>query len=316
VKLLLMYEPSAAHRADLEQAAPGACFRVAPSEEQAAELIRDADAVLGNRYFLQSLPHARHLRWMQSNSMGVDRLFGAGAALRNVTVTCARGLYANEIAEHGIALLLALLRGLHHARDAQHAGVWRREPLRRLGGSRVLLMGWGSVGHAIARRLHAFGARVDVVRRTHAGPPAENEWGQLVHGPEQWRDRLPITDAVIMTLPITTATANIIGEQEIAALPEHAVLVNVGRGGTVDEEALVRALVNDRLAGAALDVLEREPPDAGDAVWSLPNLLLTPHVARSPERPPFRWEPLFVENVRRFAHGEPLLNVVDPAVGY
>jgi phosphoglycerate dehydrogenase-like enzyme len=311
-----MYEPSPEHRAELERAAPSACLRVATDEATACNLIANADAVLGNQYFLQSLPRAQKLRWMQSNSMGVDLLLSSGAMLQNVTVTCARGIYADEIAEHGLALLLALLRELHHARDAQHTRRWERRALKRVADSRVLLMGWGSVGQATALRLRALGARVDVLRRLHHGEPAENEWGVTVHGPGDWREVLSVADAVIVTLPLTSSTRNIVGEEELAALPPHAVLVNIGRGGTVDESALLRALGSGRLAGAALDVLAREPPEATDLLWSEPNLLLTPHVARSLERPPYRWEPLFVENLRRFACGEPLLNVVDSDAGY
>jgi phosphoglycerate dehydrogenase-like enzyme len=316
VNVLLMYEPSDDHRAQLERAAPGAELLIADDEGSARRLIAGADAVLGNRYFLQSLPRARHLRWMQSNSMGVDLLLAGNPRLREITLTCARGLYADEVAEHAVALVMALLRGLHYARDNQHARRWQRMSLRTIAGSRVLVIGWGSVGRAVGQRLRVLGAHVQGVRRAGSGAPAEDAEGFIVHNPQTWRASLPETDVVVLALPLTGETRALISAAELAALPGHALLVNVGRGATVDETALLRALEQERLAGAALDVLEEEPPPAAHALWSERRLLLTPHVARSLEVPPYRWESLFVENLRRFALGEPLLNVVDAQAGY
>jgi phosphoglycerate dehydrogenase-like enzyme len=314
MNVLLMYQPSNEHRQALESAAPGAELRIATDETSAARMISDADAVLGNRYFLQSLPHAQRLRWMQSNSMGLDRILEAGISLNGATVTCARGLYAAEIAEHATALLLALVRGLHHARDMQNQRQWTRTSLRTVRGSRVLVLGWGTVGQATAHLLTAMGAQVQAVRRTLMQPTTLK--GVTIHGPATWRALLPETDAVIMALPATKETRGLISAAELAALPSHAVIVNVGRASAIDESALLTALHSNRLAGAALDVFEPEPLPIESGLWAEPKLLITPHVARSLEQAPYRWEPLFVENLRRFARGEPLLNVVDQQAGY
>ena len=311
-----MYRPSPAHRAALEAAAPGAELCVAASQEDAARHIADADAVLGNRYFVQSLPRARRLRWMQSNSMGMDLVLSAGELLDGVAVTSVRGVYDDEVAEHALALALALLRGLHHLRDDQRQGRWARRPLARLSECRALVLGWGGVGVEIARRLAALGARVEGVRRSHRGAPAPDGTGFTVCGPHDWRGRLPETDLLVLALPLTPGTRRLVGEAELGALPPRAHLVNVGRGGTLDQDALLRALAAGRLAGAALDVLEEEPPPPAFAGWNEPRLILTPHVARSMETPPHRWEPLFEENLRRFAAGEPLANVVCREAGY
>lgn len=316
MNVLLMYEPSAAHWAALKEAASDANLCVARDLPSAARLIVDADAVLGNRYFLQSLPYARRLRWMQSGSMGTDRILAGGDALANLIITCARGVYDDEIAEHAVALVLALARGIHYARDQQRQQRWGRRPLRTLIGSRALVLGWGGVGRGIARRLAALGVQVGAVRRGHLGPPAPDETGVLVHGPATWRHALSTIDLLIMALPLTRESNHLVGRDELAALPPHAFVVNVGRGGTLDDDALLAMLQTERLAGAGLDVLECEPPPANHPIWFEPKVLLTPHEARSLESPPFRWEPLFVENLRRFASGEPLLNVVDRALGY
>ncbi len=317
MNVLLMYPPSASHQAALLAAAPGAALVIAASETDAARLIRDADVVMGNRYFLQSFPHARRLRWMQSNSMGVDHILaGAGPSLRRIVLTCARGVYDDDVADHAVALVLALVRGIPEARDGQREQRWSRRPLRRLAGLRALVLGWGGVGRGIARRLAALGFQVEGVRRRTAAAPAPDETSFVIHGPETWRAALARMDVLVLALPLTAQTRRIVGAGELAALPAGALVVNVGRGGTLDESALLEALRQGRLGGAALDVLEQEPPPPGHPLWTEPRLLLTPHLGRSPETAPFRWEPLFVENLRRYAAGEPLLNVVDQEAGY
>jgi len=301
----------------LRAAAPNATFVVARSEQMAARLVADAEVFLGNRYFLQSLPFAQRLRWMQSNSVGVDLILaGAGERLQGVILTCARGVYDDEMAEHALALLLGLTRGLHLARDAQRERRWDRWSLLRLTGRSALILGWGGVGQGIAQRLGAFGVQVRGVRRTHIGPPARDATGHLIHGPHTWRDALSQTDILIVAPPLTPMTRNMVSSAELAALPPEAILVNVGRGGTVDEAALFAALRSGWLYGAGLDVVVREPMADDHPGWDEPRLLLTPHVARSLEEPPFRWEPLFVENLRRYVYNLSLLNVVDQEVGY
>ncbi len=129
-----MYRPSAEHEQALRRAAPAVQLESAADESSAAELIQEAHAVLGNRFFLQSLPHARRLRWMQSNSAGVDLILSAGPALDGIVITCARGVYDDEVADHAAALVLGLVRRLHHARDAQRERRWERLRLETLRG--------------------------------------------------------------------------------------------------------------------------------------------------------------------------------------
>jgi phosphoglycerate dehydrogenase-like enzyme len=315
VNVLLMYRPNPEHEDALRRVAPAARFETAADERSAADLIGHADVVLGNRYFLQSLPHARRLRWMQSNSTGVDLILTAGPALDGIVLTCARGVYDDEVADHAVALVLGLARGLHRARDSQLLRRWERQRLETLRGRRALVIGWGGIGRGIARRLRGFGVEVEGVRRRITEPQAGPD-GFVVHPPDAWRARLPETDILILALPLTHETRRIVGRAELAALPPGAFFVNVGRAETVDEDALMETLAEERLAGGAVDVLHEEPPRPEHPVWSEARLMITPHVGRSPEEPPFRWEPLFVENLRRFVAEEPLLNVVDIRAGY
>ena len=315
LNVLLMYRPDSEHEEALRKAAPAAQFETAADERNAADLIREADAVLGNRYFLQALPYARRLRWMQSNSTGVDLILRAGSALDGIVLTCARGVYDDEVADHAVALALALARGLHQARDAQRERRWERLQLGTLRGRRALVVGWGGIGRGIAHRLRSFGVEVEGARR-RIDESAKDPEGFVVHPPDAWRARLPETQILVLALPLTSETRGIVGRAELAALAADAVFVNVGRAETVDQDALLAALAQGPLAGAALDVLAEEPPQPDDPIWSERRLVITPHVARSPEEPPFLWEPLFVENLRRFAAGEELLNVVDVGAGY
>jgi phosphoglycerate dehydrogenase-like enzyme len=292
MKILLMYEPRAEHLARLRAAAPDAVFAVAHDEDEARARIADADAVLGNRWFYQSVDAAARLRWMQSNSMGVDLVLER-AGHRDFVLTCARGVYDAEVAEHALALALALVRGLHTFRDAQHRAEWHRTPLRDLGSMDALILGWGGVGQTIAKLLEPFGTRVSIGRSD--GAYAFD------------------ADLLFLALPLTPRTRRLVGADQLGALRPGAFVVNVGRGETLDTDALLAAR---HLGGAALDVFESEPLPPEHPLWSREDIVVTPHVARSMEEPPYRWEPLFEENVRRFAAGEPLLHVVDREKGY
>jgi len=314
MKVLLMYAPGDAHRAALEDAAPGVDLRVAENQAEAQTLITEADAVLGNRWFLQSLPHARRLRWMQSNSMGLDLILTAGDRLAGVTLTSARGVYDDEVADHALALLLALARGVPQARDAQRRCAWERRVLAPLAGQRALLLGWGGIARALAVRLLACRMEVHAVRRR--ADPGPQPAGQVTIWGAAWREALAESRWVVAALPLTPLTRHFLGDEEIRRLPAGAAVVNVGRGGTVDDAALLAGLREGRLSGVGLDVFETEPLPPENPLWGEPDALVTPHVGRAELAPPYRWEPLFVENLRRFAAGEPLLNVVDPDAGY
>jgi phosphoglycerate dehydrogenase-like enzyme len=311
MKIVLNYAPSEDHLQALRAAAPQATFSVATGEESARSLIRDADAMLGNRYFLQSIDAAERLQWFQSNSVGMDLVLQAGKRLGNVTVTNARGVYSDEMAEHAVALVFALFRRLHELRDEQSRRVWSPRKLTTIAGATFLILGWGSVGAAIGKRLQALGGIVRGASRTRTLSLSPD--GEEVLSPEpEWRALLPAVDCLVIALPLTRETRGIVGPEELARLRPSASLVNVGRGKNLDQAALLDALATSRLGGAAVDVLDEEPPDAESPVWRAPSLIITPHVARSREESaPYKWEPLFVENVRRFAAGIPLLNVVD-----
>lgn len=252
------------------------------------------------------------LRWVQSLAAGPDAVVRAGFA-PGVAITSGRGLHDGPVAEHTLALTLAALRRLHLMRDAQAQRRWPGElgggeqashpgPIT-LSGARVLVWGFGSIALRLAPLLTALGAQVQGVARSSG-----ERGGYPVLAESQLAEALPQTDVLIMVLPSLSGTQGALNAERLALLPPHAWLVNVGRGATVDEAALVSALQEGRLAGAALDVFATEPLPADSPLWSLPNVLVSPHAAGGRPQEAGR---LIAENLRRLLAGETLRNLVE-----
>lgn len=289
-------------------------------DTQARDLIPEADIAFAASITPDQLRAARRLQWVHCPAAGVGHMLYPEMVQSAITITNGRGTSADTIAEHVLAVVLALFRRLPtaHARQARH--IWAQDEIasppgnRTIAGSRVLIVGLGSIGSAAAVRMHALGATVIGIRRQPDAAPVPGL--ESVHPPGALHQLLPDADVVVLAAPQTLRTKGLIGEAELARMKRNAMLVNVSRGSLIDEDALVRALRSDALAGAALDVFRDEPLAADHPMWDVPNLLITPHVSG------FRhdhWDAavaLFVENRRRYAAGEPLLNVVDMKAGY
>lgn len=280
--------------------------------------LRDADALVvwGNPAdrLAEAARDLPELRWVQSLAAGPDSVLAAGFDPA-VVVTSGRGLHDGPVAEHTLALLLALARRLPDAVRAQQRREWSTEigglqPIpgadgagfRSLSGARVLIWGFGSIAARLAPALTLLGAQVVGIAST-AGQRA----GYPVVTIDEARDLLPRTDVLIDILPATAATRRIVDDGILRRLPAHAVFVNVGRGSTVDEGALMHALQEGRLAGAAVDVTATEPLPPDSPLWDLPNLLITPHAAGGR---PVGADTLLVDNIGAFHTGEPLRNTV------
>lgn len=256
------------------------------------------------------------LRWVQALSAGVNGVVEAFP--ERVLITSGRGLHDATVAEHALALSLAAARRLHLLRDAQKEGRWADElggiqyeeenSFRTLHRARVLVWGFGSMAQHLAPLLEALGAEVAGIARS-----AGERSGFTVHAQEDIVQLLPTTDLLLMMLPSTPETRKILGADKFVALPPHAWLVNVGRGDTVDEAALIAALDKGELAGAALDVFEEEPLPEDSPLWSLENVIITPHAAGG--RPRGAKE-LLERNLKLFLAGEELENLVDRERGY
>jgi phosphoglycerate dehydrogenase-like enzyme len=223
--------------------------------------------------------------------------------------TCGKGVYAEPVAEHVLALLLGLLRGIgHYARQ----DAWSGPVGRNLLGARVTILGGGEITSSLVRLLRPFGCQLTVVRR-HPSPI--DGVGEVI-GTDQLHDVLPRTDALVLALALTPETERIVDAAAIDALPDHAVIVNVARGAHVDTDALVEALRAGRLGGAGLDVTDPEPLPDDHPLWSLPTAVITPHVGNTPEMGAKLLATRITDNVARYRRGEPLLGPVDAELGY
>jgi len=261
------------------------------------------------------------LRWVQSPAVGVGSLMFPELLASDVVITSARGIRARSIAEHVLGVTIALARRLPVAIRAQRDHRWAQDELegpdvdvRTLHGQRMGIVGLGSIGRALVEIAAPFGFRITGIRRRAEGPPPSGV--EAVWPPDRLDDLLASSDVVVIAAPHTPDTKRLIGRREIDVVKRGALLVNVARGKLIDDEAVIDALRDGRLGGAALDVFTKEPLDPSSAYWDLPNVIVTPHVSGALRD---YWTPLvalFSDNLRRFERGEPLVNVVDKAAGY
>jgi phosphoglycerate dehydrogenase-like enzyme len=302
----------------LRRELPEHTFVKVASDEEAVAAIGDAEVVFGARVRPEQLAAARQLRWIHSPAAGVGNMLFPAMVDAPIELTNSRGLASVPIAEHVIAMTLALLRDLPLAWRRQAERVWAQNefhagpPLRTLKGLRVLVVGLGSIGGEVARLAGAFGATVAAIRR-RAGVAAPHV--DAVRPPECLHDELRLADVVVVAAPDTTATRHLIGGRELAMLKDGAVLVNVSRGKLVDESALATELARGRIR-AGLDVFEHEPLAAESPLWASPATLITPHVSGHFDGYWAAAAALFADNLRRFTAGAPLLNPVDKKAGY
>ena len=243
----------------------------------------------------------------------MEGLLTPGFAAGPVTLTNAQGIYATPIAEHVIALMLCFSRGLNYLIRNQEAREWRHSRVVELSGSTLGIIGIGGIGNEVARRAKGLGMRVVATRRR---PDRPSEFADEVRGSEALPWLLRESDYVALCAALTADTRHLIGAPELAMMKPGAYLINIGRGGLVDEAALVTVLREGRLAGAGLDVCSQEPLPGDSPLWDLPSVVITPHLAGSSPHSHGRLMDLFCENLRRYLGGEELLNVVDKAAGY
>ena len=257
--------------------------------------------------------HARDLRWIQSASAGVDALLFPELVASHVVVTNARGVFDDAIAEYVVGVILVFAKGMVGVLEAQRRREWRHRETERLEHKRVLVAGTGPIGRAIARSCAALGMQVRGVGRTSR--PRDDEFGR-VFAAEDLAEAAGWADYVVNALPATAETRHVFGTEVFAAMSPGARFVNVGRGSTVDEAALVRALEQGQVGGAALDVFEEEPLPADSPLWAMPNVVVSPHLAGDFAGWRESAVELFVGNLERYLTGKPLRNVVDKERGY
>ncbi|MDY6817061.1 MAG: D-2-hydroxyacid dehydrogenase [Halobacteriales archaeon] len=269
--------------------------------EDAIERIATADIVIEHGYGRELFEHGTHLQWIQSLSAGYDRYDLDFLETQNITLTTVSGVHANPIAEHVIGSLLAFEHGLDRAMRQQQRGEWQRWTPRELAGKTMGIIGVGAIGGRIAELASAHDLTVIGTKRdptTGADPVDE------IYGPEETHTVLGRADYVVIACPLTDATRGLIDREAFASMSRDAVFVNIARGEITDQAALVEMLQRGQIRGAVLDVFEEEPLPSESPLWSLSNVLLTPHLAGGSPRYVDRVADIFAANYRHYIDGE------------
>jgi phosphoglycerate dehydrogenase-like enzyme len=301
--------------AQLQAAAPAGVTIAAATPQTLAGEIADADGIIGS-VNAQLFRTAKKLRWIQTHSAGVDGLRYPELISSNVTLTNAKIVMGPNIADHAFALLLTMTRGMNRATANKPAEEWRRGDygnLIELSGKTAVIVGVGGIGMQIAQRAKGFGMRVLGV------DPKDIPYSPVVDSvvkPDRLDEVMPQADVVFVAAPLTQESRGMIGPRQFELMKKGAYFIAVSRGGLYQTPALVKALDSGHLGGAGLDVTDPEPLPKGHALWKFENVVITPHVAGQSDLMPKRRIELFKENIRRFAEGKPMLNVVDKQKGY
>lgn len=306
------------YRRQIDAAAEAAGFMVHYYDTQAALTphIGDYEVLFGHPV-PALLRQASQLKWLCSDYAGVEKYLDDAVWPRpDCLLSNASGAYGPTISEHILMVLLMLLRRMPEYQADLCQRQWTfHTPIRSIIGSHVVMLGTGDIGSHTARRLKALGASVTGVCRS--GRSKEPAFDRVV--PIQELDSvLPSADALVMALPSTPETEGVLSRERIALLPERAYVVNVDRGSAIDQNALVEALMQRKLAGAALDVMAPEPLPADDPLWDCPNTIITPHVSGNMSLG-LTCDidvDMFCADLARYAAGEPLANLVDRIRGY
>ena len=297
----------------------GIHMTIVSNDQELEEILPTLDILACNdvprEVFARTQPS--RLKWIHVLAAGVEKVLVPEVAASSVTVTNSAGTMAAEVAEHALALILALTRRIDIAVCAQVDQHWARireeHPPISLAALTVGIVGYGHIGREIARRIKPFGTRIIGLCRSAAPPDL---WADRIVGTDGFRELIAESDVSVIALPQTRATKHLFGKDEFRAMKRSSYLVNVARGAIVDETALENALRNGEIAGAASDVFATEPLAPNSRLWKVPGLLITPHVGGASQHVWFKIIDLFFHNLGRFRQGETLGNIVDKETGY
>lgn len=309
------------HLAAIRRVAPDLEIVETTNSDQLSTALPKADILLGwNRDLSPDMWNKLpQLRWVHVFSAGVEGLLSPEFKASRVVLTNSRGAHGIPIAEHVMAMLLSWERNLSGYARNQVVHQWERLNSREIYGRTLGILGLGGIGRQVAVRAKGFGLRVVGLRRSAAetgGDARSDGYAEALFGPEQLHQFLAELDYLVIAAPLTSATRGMIGAAELAAMRSDAVLINIARGPIVDEAALVESLKGGQLRAALLDVFDKEPLPAGSPLWDLPNVMITPHSSANSHRTVDRGMEIFLENLRRFREGRPLVAVVDPNLEY
>lgn len=297
----------------IRNVSPDLNLRVAASKELTADLLAQTDILLTMQLDNTILAQAPRLKWIQATSAGVDKMLTGALIDSPIQLTNVRGMHGSTISEFVLSMMFALGRELPRSIRHQATHTWERVTQRMLDGSTVGIVGVGGIGQEIARKAKALGMRTLGVKRNTAQPVS---YVDQLFAPGEIDQMLMQADYVVLACPLTEETRGIINAETLTMMKPTAYLVNISRGEVVEEPALIDALRQGRIAGAALDVFTQEPLPEDSPLWELPNVIVTAHVAGSMADYMDRATAIFAENLRRFLAGETLNNLVDKKLGY
>ena len=314
VKLVTRGELPSAMQDKLRGYASNLEIKTCKGKDEFKQEVADANIIYGG-FSLDDFRAAKQLRWIQWSAAGVDEMLYPEVVESPVVVTNMQRMYSTTISESVIGMLITLTRRLHDYARLTHEGKWNPlEGLRDVTGMTMGIVGMGGIGTDTAYRAH-YGFHMRILG-TDPKPLPKPEFVAELHSPEWLPKMVPQVDVLVSAAPHTPITHHMFNDEIFRLMKPSAYFINVSRGWLVDPPALVSALTEKRIAGAAVDVTEPEPLPAGDPLWTAGNILITPHTCAKGKGSTEKSQELFCENVRRYVAGLPLLNVVDKKRGY
>ena len=304
----------------LEQLPPGTNLVAGTSAEAFERLAEDTDVIFnwsaGGKLLREVFLMCPNVRWVHSRSAGLDSVLFPELIASPVPVTNGRGVFSQSLGEFALAAILFFAKDLRRMVRNQEAGRWEQFDITEIAGQTLGIVGYGDIGRAVATRARAMGMRVVAIKRH--GPPLYNvdPLVSRIYKPEERLEMMRVADYVVCSAPLTPETHGMIGDREFAAMRPGAVVINIGRGPVIDEPAMVRALSEKRIRGAALDVFDQEPLPEGHPFYKLDNVLLSPHCADHTPDWTEQAMRFFLTQFERFDRGEVLQNVVKKELGY
>jgi phosphoglycerate dehydrogenase-like enzyme len=325
--LIVISDPADPLLALLDELPPETSIAVGNRPEAFANAAPEAEAILNwllsGTVLRQVFGLCPRVKWVHTRTAGLDKLLFPALIESPAQLTNGSGVFSPSLGEFALAAILYFAKDLRRMIRSQQAAQWAPFDVEMISGRTVGIVGYGDIGRAVASRVRAMGMEVLAVKR-HAPPSGADDRSSSsaglaptdVYGPERLTEMLSRCDYVVVAAPLTPETRAMIGAREFAAMKPDAVIVNVGRGPVIDEAAMLQALTEKRIKGAALDVFDQEPLPADHPFYKLENVLLSPHCADNT----VGWETnamrFFLAQYNRFRIGEPLLNVVDKKLGY
>ncbi len=313
MKVLVTFDFNDELMGKMRKALPDVKFEKRLEIESIKREIVDAEVLFAGVFNAEIFSKAERLRWVQSRWTGVNRYLFPEFTSSSVILTNERGIHPTPISDHVLGIMLVFSRKLNMFMQFQLQKKWQKLVGDKLEGKTVGIVGLGAIGNEVAKKAKCFGMRIIATKKSIGDkPPYVDEL--LPH--TQLTHLLRESDFVVLSVPFTKETDHMIGEKELRLMKRNSILINISRGGIVDEKAITLALKERRIAGAGLDVFEKEPLPPDSELWSLENIVITPHASSwIPENNEMICE-RFIDNLKRFISGQPLRDVVDKQVGY